>query len=225
VAEHAIALIFACGRKVVWSRRILDESSKRGQWDFTGLFPLHRLDGKTVGIVGVGRIGSRVWRKLRTFGFRFLGNDPYLSDERRAELGLEWVDRERLFRESDFVTVHTPLTDETRHLVNAQTLRWMKPTAYLINTSRGPMVDADALAEALRKRHIAGAAIDVYDREPPPPDHPLFGLDNVILTPHIGWASEEAGWEIRKSIMDDIFAFQKGRPARCVVNPEVLKGK
>jgi len=224
VAEHAIALIFACARKVVWSRRILDESSARGQWDFSGLFPIYRMDGKTLGIIGVGRIGSRVYRKLRSFGFRILGNDPYLSAERRAELeGIEWVDKKTLFSESDFVTIHTPLTDETRHLANAETIGWMKPTAYLINTSRGPMVDVEALAEALRQRKIAGAAIDVYDVEPPPPDYPLFGLDNVILTPHIAWASEEAGWEIRRSILDDILAFSQGKPARCVVNPEVLQ--
>jgi len=225
VAEHAIALLFACARKVVWSRRILDESSARGEWNFSGLFPMYRLDGKTLGIVGVGRIGSRVYRKLRTFGFKILGNDPYLSEERKRELGIEFVDKQTLFRSSDFITIHTPLTDETRHLVNAETLSWMKPTAYLINTSRGSMVDVEALAEALKERRIAGAAIDVYDVEPPPPSYPLFGLDNVILTPHIAWASEEAGWEIRKSILNDILAFAQGKPARCVVNPEVLEKK
>ena len=222
VAEHAIALLFACARKVLWSRRTLDASSARGQWDFSDLFPLYRLDGKTLGIIGVGRIGSRVHRKLRSFGFKIIGNDPYLSDQRRAELGMEFVDLETLLKTADFVTLHTPLTDETRHMINATTLSLMKPTAYLINTSRGPMVDAEALAAALRARRIAGAAIDVYDQEPPPPDHPLFGLDNVILTPHIGWASEEAGWEIRQSIMNDILAAAAGRPARCVVNKEVL---
>jgi len=225
VAEHAIALLFACARKVVWSRRILDESSARGRWDFSGLFPMYRLDGKTLGIVGVGRIGSRVYRKLKTFGFRILGNDPYLSEERKRKLGVEFVDKPTLFRSSDFITIHTPLTDETRHLVNAETLSWMKPTAYLINTSRGPMVDVEALAEALKEGRIAGAAIDVYDVEPPPPSYPLFGLDNVILTPHIAWASQEAGWEIRKRILNDILAFAQGKPARCVVNPEVLQKK
>ena len=223
VAEHAIALIFACARKVVWSRKTLDASSARGQWDFSGLFPIYRMDGKTLGILGVGRIGSRVYRKLKSFGFRILGSDPYLRDERKKELGLEFVDRDTLFRESDLLTVHTPLNDETRHIVNARTLGLMKPTAYLVNTSRGPMVDCDALADALRKKKIAGAAIDVFDVEPPPTNHPLFGLDNVILTPHIGWASFEAGWEIRKSILADILAVAAGRPARCVVNKEVLK--
>jgi D-3-phosphoglycerate dehydrogenase len=225
VAEHAIALIFACARKIVSSRRILDDSSRKGQWDFTGLFPLPRLDGKTLGILGVGRIGSRVYRKLKTFGFRLIGADPYLSETRLAELGLEFVSREELFRQSDFITVHTPLNDETRHIVNAISLSWMKPTAYLINTSRGGMIDVEALAEALRTKQIAGAALDVYDVEPPPPTFPLFGMDNVILTPHIAWASEEAGWEIRQSILNDVLSFAKGGHARCIVNKEILKGK
>lgn len=224
VAEHAIALLFACARKVVRSRRTLEESSAQAKWDFTGLFPIYRLDGKTVGIVGVGRIGSRVWRKLRTFGFNFIGCDPYLDEATRAEYdSIQWVDKETLFRQADFVTIHTPLNDGTRNLVNAEALNWMKPTAYLINTSRGPMVDADALAEALRENRIAGAAIDVFNVEPPPPELALFGLENCILTPHIGWASEEAGQEIRQSIVDDILAQADGRPARCIVNPEVLK--
>ncbi|OGV62461.1 MAG: hypothetical protein A3K19_33430 [Lentisphaerae bacterium RIFOXYB12_FULL_65_16] len=224
VAEHAIALIFACGRKVLWSRETLDESSANAKWDFSKLFPLYRLEGKTIGIVGVGRIGSRVFLKLRSFGFKFLGTDPYLTDARRAELdGIKWVDKETLFKESDYVSIHTPLNDETRHIANKQTIALMKKTAYLINTSRGPMVDSDALAEALRQNRIAGAAIDVYDVEPPPLTHPLFRLPNAILTPHIGWASEEAGWEIRKSILDDIIAHAEGRHARCVVNPEVFE--
>jgi len=222
VAEHAIALIFACARKVVWSRRVLDASSAAGQWDFAGLFPMYRLDGKTLGIVGVGRIGSRVARKLGSFGLRIIGTDPYLSERRRAELNVEFVEREELFRKADFVTVHTPLNEETRHLINSETLGWMKPTAYLINTSRGPMVDDNALAQAVQSGAIAGAAIDVYAHEPPPVDHPFFGLENVILTPHIGWASEEAGWEIRRSILDDIMAAAEGRPARCIVNSEIL---
>ncbi len=221
VAEHAIALIFALARKVVRSRRTLEESSARGQWDFTGLFPIFRLDGKTLGILGAGRIGSRVFRKLRTFGFRIIACDPYISDKRREALecdGLVFVDKETLFRESDFVTVHTPLQADTRNIVNAETLAMMKPTAYVVNTSRGPMVDMEALALAVREKRIAGAAIDVFVKEPPEPELELFQLEDVILTPHIGWASEEAGEEIRRSILDDILAACEGRPARCPVN-------
>ncbi len=223
VAEHAIALIFACARKVVASRRTLDKSSADGQWDFSGLFPIGRMQGKTLGIVGVGRIGSRVYRKLQHFGMKIIATDPYLSDQRKAEFtDLEFVDKKTLFSTADYITIHTPLNPDTRHLANTETLSWMKPTAYLVNTSRGPMVNAEALAVVCREKSIAGAAIDVFDVEPPPTDHPLFGLDNVILTPHIGWASEEAGWEIRKSIINDIKAQAQGQPARCVVNKELL---
>lgn len=225
VAEHAIALIFACARKVVASRRTLDASSAKGQWDFAGLFPIRRMDGKTLGIVGLGRIGSRVHRKLRTFGLKIIANDPYLTDEQRARFpDVRFVDKRTLFSAADYVTIHTPLTPETRHLVNAETLAWMKPTAYLVNTARGPMVDSEALAQACRERRIAGAAVDVFDVEPPPPSHPLFGLENVILTPHIAWASEESGWEIRRSIMSDALGHARGRLARCVVNQELTKG-
>ena len=223
VAEHAIALVFACARKVVSSRKILDKSSQAGQWDFTGLFPMYRLHGKTLGIIGVGRIGSRVYRKLKHFGFRILGCDPYLSEEQIKELGIDIVPRDQVLRESDYITVHTPLTEETFHLINKEALAKMKPTAYLVNTSRGPMVDVNDLAEAIANKTIAGAAIDVYDKEPPSPDYPLFGFENVILTPHIAWASVEAGWEIRKSILNDIISSAEGGNARCVINKETLK--
>ncbi|MFA5688299.1 MAG: C-terminal binding protein [Kiritimatiellales bacterium] len=219
VAEHAISLIFACARKVCRSRKTLDESSQSGQWDFTGLFPIYRMEGKTLGVLGVGRIGSHVVRKMQSFGFRIIGHDPYLSEKRRAAIqGIEWVDKEALFKEADLITVHTPLREDTRYIVNAETLALMKPTACLVNTSRGGMVDSLALAEALSAGKIACAAIDVYEVEPPAPEFELFKLDNIILTPHIGWASEEAGWEIRESILDDILAGCAGRDARCVVN-------
>jgi D-3-phosphoglycerate dehydrogenase len=221
VAEHAIALIFACARKVVKSRKTLEESAKSGQWNFSGLFPIYRLDGKTLGILGTGRIGSRVFRKLRTFGFKIIACDPYIKEHRKKKLedqGLVFVDKETLFKESDYITVHTPLNDETKHIVNAETLALMKPTAYVVNSSRGPMVDSAALAAAVKNGTIAGAAIDVFDVEPPSPDFELFGIENVILTPHIGWASEEAGWEIRESILNDILAAAEGKSARCVVN-------
>jgi len=225
VAEHAIALILACARKIPRSRKTLEEASARGAWDFSDLFPIYRLEGKALGILGVGRVGSLVARKLSTFGMKIIAHDPYLSDKRRAELDIEWVDKETLFRTADFLTIHTPLNDETRHIVTAESLNWMKPTACLINTSRGPMVDVDALAAALRKDRIAGAAVDVYDKEPPSPDYPLFGIESAILTPHIAWASEESGWDIRRSILSDILAAAQGKPARHIVNKEVLEGK
>lgn len=219
VAEQAIALLLACGRRLVSSRRVLDASSARGSWDFADVIPMYRMAGQTLGIIGCGRIGSLVYLKLRSFGFKFLICDPYLSEERKGELGIEVVDKETVFRHSDFVSIHTPLTPETRHLVNARTLAMMKPTAYLVNTARGPMVDPQALADALKSGAIAGAGIDVYYIEPPPPDYPLFGLPNVILTPHLAWYSEDSGRRIRELILTEIDRFLAGQPPRYVAKP------
>jgi len=220
VAEHAISLILACARKLVTSRQVLDDSSARGRWDFSPLIPIFRMMGKTLGIIGCGRIGSRVYQRLASFGFNFPVCDPYLTSERKRELGIEVVDHDTVFRNADFITIHTPLTGETRHMVNARTLALMKPTAYLVNTARGPMVDAGALAAAVRTGAIAGAAIDVYDREPPPPDHPLFGLPNVILTPHLAWYAEEGGWRIRELIILEIDRFLAGLPPRFLAHSQ-----
>jgi D-3-phosphoglycerate dehydrogenase / 2-oxoglutarate reductase len=214
VAEQAIALMMACARKVVWSRKVLDESSARGQWDFAETVPMFRIAGKTLGLLGCGRIGSLVYRKLKSFGVKFLIADPYLSEERKRDLGIEVVDTETVFRNADFLTIHTPLNNETRHIVCEKTLRMMKPTAYLINTARGPMVDVAALAEALKQKWIAGAAIDVFDVEPPPPDYPLFHAPHVVLTPHLSWYSEDAAWRIRELIVLEIGRFLNGEPPR-----------
>jgi D-3-phosphoglycerate dehydrogenase / 2-oxoglutarate reductase len=223
VAEQAMSLIFACARQVPQSRKILDDSSARGQWDFTPLAKCYRMAGKTLGIIGCGRIGSRFLQKTRHFGFQeILICDPYLSQKRIAELGIQTVSREKVFREADYITIHTVLTDETRHLVNRQTLSMMKPTAYLVNTSRGPVVDHQALAEALRGKVIAGAGIDVYDNEPPEQTYPLLGLENAVLTPHLSWYSEDAAWTIRHKIVEDIDLALAGKPPRYCVNKEVL---
>ena len=223
VAEQAIALIFACARQVPQSRKILDDSIANGRWDFTPLAKCYRMAGKVLGIVGCGRIGSRVYRKMEYFGFKeILICDPYLPQRRLDRLGISTVPLERVLHEADFVTIHTPLNEETRHLVNRRTLAMMKPTAYLVNTSRGPMVDVEALAEALREKQIAGAGIDVYDKEPPEDTYPLQGLDNAILTPHLSWYSEDAAWKIRTDIVEDIDLALAGKPPRWCVNKEVL---
>ncbi len=218
VAEQAIALIFASARRIVSSRNVLDESSAAGRWDFKDAIPVFRLAGQTLGIIGCGRIGSRVYEKLKSFGFRFLICDPYLTGERKRELGIETVDKETVFREADLITIHTPLTQETRHIVNRATLALMKPTAYIVNTARGGMVDVGALAEALRNRRIAGAAIDVYETEPPKPDYPLFEERNAILTPHLAWYSEDAGMRIREIILLEIERAMQGLPPRYIAN-------
>ncbi len=223
VAEQAIALILACARRMFTSRKVLDESSARGQWDFNPVIPVYRLSGKTVGLLGCGRIGSRVYRKMQGLGVNFLICDPYLNPARQREMGLEkTVDKETLFRESDFISIHTPLTAETRHIVNRDTLALMKRTAYLVNTARGPMVDHEALAEALHNGTIAGAGIDVFHKEPPDPDYPLFNAPNCILTPHLGWYSEDAAWRIREIIVEEIDRFLDGKGPRYCANERVL---
>ena len=218
VAEQAIALLLACGRRLVTGRRVLESSSRDGRWDFKETIPVFRMAGQKLGIIGCGRIGSRVFQKLKSFGFEFLICDPYLTEDRKRELGIVVVDKETVFRESDFITIHTPLTAETRHIVNKGTLAMMKPTAYLVNTARGGMVDSVALAEALKNGVIAGAGIDVYETEPPRPDDPLFGLPNAILTPHLAWYSEDSGWRIREIILLEIDRFLAGQPPRYVAN-------
>ena len=223
VAEQAVALIFACARQVPQSRKVLDDSVARGQWDFTPIAKCYRMAGKRLGIIGCGRIGSRVLKKMRHFGFEeILVCDPYLPVGRLRELKIGTVSHRTVFCEADYITIHTPLNDETRHIVNRETLAMMKPTAYLVNTSRGPMVDHQALAEALREKKIAGAGIDVYDTEPPEQTYPLLGLENAILTPHLAWYSEDAGRKIREDIVEDIDRALAGKPPRWCVNEEVL---
>jgi D-3-phosphoglycerate dehydrogenase len=225
VAEQAIALIFACARQIPQSREVLEDSIARRQWDFSPLAKCYRMAGKSLGIIGCGRIGSLVLRKMRHFGFqKILVCDPYLSQKRLEELGIQTVSHEEVFREADYITIHTPLTDETRQLINQRTLAMMKPTAYLVNTSRGPMVDHEALANALNTNVIAGAGIDVYDNEPPEQTYPLLNLKNAILTPHLSWYSEDAAWSIRYKIVEDIDLALAGKPPRYCVNPEVLGG-
>jgi D-3-phosphoglycerate dehydrogenase len=216
-------LIFACARQVPQSRKVLEESIARGRWDFTPIAKCYRMEGRRLGIIGCGRIGSRVLEKMRRFGFaEVLVCDPYLSPERLAELDIATVPQEKVFREADYLTIHTPLTEETRHMVNRETLAMMKSTAYLVNTSRGPMVDHEALAEALRNKTIAGAGIDVYDTEPPEQTYPLLNLENAILTPHLAWYSEDAGWKIREDIVEDIDRALADAPPRWCVNKELL---
>ena len=183
---------------------------------------MYRVDGSTVGIIGCGRIGGLVLKKLAGFGCRILVCDPYLSPKRQQAMGIETVSLKALCQESDFVTIHTPLNDETRYMINAEALSWMKPTAYFINTSRGGMVDIDALAQALNDRRIAGAAIDVFEKEPPGRDYPLLGLDNAVVTPHLSWYSRDAERTIREKIVQDIDMLIAGTLPRIAVNPEVL---
>lgn len=204
-AEHTLALMLSVVRHIAAA----DALVKRGEWErkrFQGI----ELYGKTLGLAGAGRIGSEVAKRARAFGMRVIAYDPYLSRERAEQVGIELVTLPDLFEHADFVSVHVPLTDETRGMIGTVELALMKPTAYLVNASRGGVVDEAALATALREGGIAGAALDVFEQEPVAPDNPLLGLDNVVMVPHLGAATREAqtsvGVEICEAVRDALTA-------------------
>ena len=214
--ELTIGLMLAVARRIPEEDRALRE----GRWQTSvGV----ELKGKTLGILGLGRIGSRIAAFGGLLGMRVLAWGPTLTDERAAASGAARVSLEHLFRESDVVSVHLRLSDMSRGLVTADLLGLMKPTAFLINTARGPIVDEAALLEVLGARRIAGAGLDVYDVEPLPRDHPLLRLDNVVLTPHLGYVTQESYRIFFEQVVESIAAHLDGRiPQRCI-NPEVAR--
>jgi D-3-phosphoglycerate dehydrogenase / 2-oxoglutarate reductase len=205
VAEQAIMLIFACQRKIIRQVSILKESARKGRWHFRSINPVYKIDGKTLGIVGFGRIGSTVYKRLQGFNLQFMIADPFLSEERKKKFGIKKLySLEEVLKKSDIVTIHSSLSEETLHLIGKKELSLMKKTAILINTSRGGIVNLAELDEALKENKISCAGIDVYEKEPPGKDFPLLDNDKAILTPHLSWLSEEAGWNIREKIVEDI---------------------
>lgn len=225
VAEHAIMLMFEAYKKKKIQDKILRDWIRTSVWSSRKIHPLYRLLGKTLGIVGCGNIGSRLLRRVRGFGMTVLVCDPYLSAERQRELGIVHTPLDELLRRSDIVSIHVPVTPETRGLFDFSKFKLMKPSAVVVNTARGPIIKTPDLVRALEAKLIAGAAIDVFEEEPPKPKLALFRMDNVILSPHIAWYSEEGGEDIRRMIMADLEAYLDGRLPRFVVNPEVLKKK
>ena len=221
VAEQAVMLIFACQRKLLLQNRLLQKSAAEGKWVFDPIYPVYRLSGKTLGIVGFGRIGAAVWRMMQGFKMRVLVSDPYLSDARKKEYGIETLPLAQVLKEADIVTVHTPLNKETHHLIDEPQLKLMKRSAILVNTARGAVVNLQSLDKALREGWIAHAGIDVYEEEPPDPDLVLLHNEQAICTPHLSWLSEEAGWSIREKIVEDVRGFVQGKGPRYQVNPEV----
>lgn len=222
VAEHAVMLILETYKKKKIQDKILKDWIRTGRWSSKRIYPLHRLHGKTVGLVGCGNIGSRVLKKMRGFGVDILVCDPYLSSKRLKELGLSLTPFDRLLQKSDIITIHVPVTDETRGMFNLQKFALMKKSAVIVNTSRGSVVKTEDLVEALKKGLIAGAGLDVYEKEPPPSQLELLSMDRAVLSPHMAWYSEEGGWDIRVMIMNDVRAYLKGRLPKFVVNKEVL---
>ncbi len=222
VADFAFALMLAVARRVVEADRYVRE----GNWK-VGWHPLMMIGrdvhGATLGIVGLGRIGRAVARRAEGFGMKILYYDVRRDEDLERERGYEYRELDDLLRESDFVSLHTPLTPETEHLIDEEKLRLMKPTAYLINTARGRVVDQKALYRALKEGWIAGAALDVFEREPIPADDPLLSLPNVVLAPHAASASLETRSKMAEIVADNLIAFLEGREPPTLVNREVLR--
>ena len=219
-ADFAWTLLMATARRVVEADRYVREG-KFTQWEFMLLLG-GDIHGKTLGIIGFGRIGRAMARRARGFDMRVLYQDAVAANPAtERELRATRTDTATLLRESDFVTLHTPLLAETQHLINTQTLKTMKKTAYLINASRGPVVDEAALAQALKDGWIAGAGIDVFEREPEV--HPaLMGLPNAVLAPHIASASSDTRLKMANLAVDNCLAVLEGKTPPTPVNPEVL---
>ncbi|MGI8989851.1 MAG: C-terminal binding protein [Bryobacteraceae bacterium] len=219
MADHTLALILALSRKLF----VMDRWTRQGQWQARVQVPTYRIAGKTLGLVGFGRIAQAVARRAAAFDLQVLCFDPCLDPVAAERLGVHSTDFSGLLRHSDFVSVHVPLTPETRHLIGDRELGMMKPSAYIINTSRGGVIDERALVSALAEGRIAGAGIDVYetlpmfDPNPSQVDHPLFHLDNVILTPHSGGCSVESlDYMMSQGARQAIAVLRGEWPSNCV---------
>jgi D-3-phosphoglycerate dehydrogenase len=215
VAEHAIALMLAVAKHIP----LADREMRAGDWrHHLGL----ELEGKTLGVVGLGNIGSRVARMGNALGMRVVAWSFTRDEARASAAGAQLVEIDDLLRQSDAVSLHVPATLESRGMIGARELALMKPSAILINTARGALVDEAALIEALRAAHLGGAGLDVYVEEPLPSNSPLLSLDNVVLTPHAAWVTDEAQERLIQQPIDNVLAFLAGNP-RNIVNPKALE--
>ena len=219
VSDHVLGLLLTWNRRVAYFDRMVKTSG----WGSLSLtMPILRLRGKKLGVVGFGRIGQVVCRKALAFGFEVLTSDPFVPAETATQLGARMVGMQELLRESDFITLHSPLIPETRNLIGAAELDLMKSTAFLINCARGPLIDEEALYEALKDNRIGGAGLDVLVDAHPAPDHPLLKLENAIITPHVAFFSEEAVLELEERAAEEVAAVLQGRMPENLVNKDVL---
>lgn len=219
VAEHMVALLLALSKRVVR----MDKLTRAGGFKERNTYKTIELKGSTVGIIGLGKISRLVVKKLSGFEMNILASDPYVKQEDVGNLPVSMVPAEEVYAKSDFVIVHTSLFPSTFHLVGAEQFKAMKPTAFIINAARGPVIDEAAMIEALRSGEIAGAGLDVFEQEPPADDNPLFSMDNVIVSPHNAALSDGA---LRAMAMDSaqgITEYLTGKPVTYPVNQEVLK--
>jgi glyoxylate reductase len=220
-ADLAFTLLVSSARRIGESR----DYARQGKWKTWGPMLLQGQDiyGATLGIAGIGRIGAAVAQRGKGFNMKILYYDAVRNEQAEKELGAQFVSKEELLRQSDFISLHVPLTPQTLHFIDAQALDMMKPTAVLVNTSRGPVVDTMALYEALKTRRIFAAGLDVTEPEPLPADHPLYTLDSALIVPHIASSSFETRSRMAEMAADNLIAGLEGRlPPNCL-NPEVVK--
>lgn len=213
VSDHALGLLLACARRIGFFHL----RTKRGEYDLGAATPMRRLSEQTVGLIGLGNTAQELVPKLRALGLTILSHTPSGSDH---GTGCKMVSLQELCEQSDYISIHAPLLPETRHLIDAERLRLMKPTAYIINTSRGGLVDAAALWEALQKNAIAGAALDVFEPEPPDLAQPLYQDERVITTPHAAFVSLESLDEMRTQAMNQVVQGLRGERPDNLVNPK-----
>jgi D-3-phosphoglycerate dehydrogenase / 2-oxoglutarate reductase len=214
VSSHTIGLLLSHARGIPR----LVESTRAGSWTHKLVAPLRRLRGQTLGLLGFGRIGQAVAIKARALGLEIIVHDPYLAEQIITDAGARPVDREMLLRESDYLSLHAPLTDANMRFLDAQALALMKPTAFVINAARGGLIDEEALLQAVQSRQIAGAALDVLTVEPPPLDHPLLHEPGIMITPHSAWYSEDANHDVRVRASEEVVRVLRGERPRCPVN-------
>ena len=215
VSTHAIALMLNHARRL---RQMVD-SVKAGAWyDAARIEPAPRLKGQVLGVVGLGRIGGEVAAKARGLGLSVIAYDPFVTADNAADSAIELVDLAALLARADYISLHTPLTESSRHIIDAAALDKMKPTAYLINTARGELIDDEALLAAVKAGGIAGAALDVLRVEPPPADFPLLQDERILITPHGAWYSEASKLDVRRKAIEDVIRVLKGQKPLAPVN-------
>jgi D-3-phosphoglycerate dehydrogenase len=219
VSNHAMTLILALSRKI----HLIVPNSRKAVWDYKYTKQIFNFRNKTLGIIGLGRVGRALVPKAKGFGIKVSAYDPYVEDDIFALLNVERkYELEDLLKEADYISIHTPLTPETYHLIDAQALSRMKKTSILINSARGPIVDEGALCEALDAGTIAAAGIDVLEKEPPAADNPLLAKQNALVTPHVAWYSEESFEADMVDGMDELQRVLQGKRPRFIVNPEIF---
>jgi D-3-phosphoglycerate dehydrogenase len=218
VSDHAMALMLSCVRRTA----LYTQAVKSGSWDWKIGQPITRIRGLTLGLVGFGGIPRAILPKARGFGMDVICADPYLKPEIAQAEGVELVALVDLLARADLISVHCPLTDETRAMFNADLFAKMKPSAFFVNTARGGIVDLDALIEALKTKQIAGAGLDVLPQEPPADLAALEQLDNLVLSPHVAWYSEDSIIELQTRIGRNVALVCRGEMPDAVVNREVL---